>query len=208
MRQPLAGGYAELIVTPAETLLEELARGETRDLPLHPLFRRRSRRLDPHLQLLRARFLSCTAVDGGVEPLAAEELVVRLLRAALEGHGRARLPARSSQRLVDRTKTFLSAELGRSLTLSEISRTVGASPGYLTQLFHDLEGVPLHRYLTQLRLSRALCRAAPCRRSHRAGAGARVLEPQPLLGAVPSGLRAHPVRVPARLPPRAPPLLV
>jgi AraC-like DNA-binding protein len=156
MRQPLAGGYAELIVTPAEPLLEELARGETRDLLLHPLFRRRSRRLDPRLQLLRARFLSCTAVDGGIEPLAAEELVVRLLRAALDGSSRARLPARSSQRLVDRTKTFLSAELGRSLTLSEISRTVGASPGYLTQLFRDLEGVPLHRYLTQLRLSRAL----------------------------------------------------
>ena len=47
---------------------------------------------------------------------------MRLLRAALDGSGRARLPARSSQRLVDRTKNFLSTELGRSLTSSRRSR--------------------------------------------------------------------------------------
>jgi AraC-like DNA-binding protein len=33
---------------------------------------------------------------------------------------------------------------------------VGASPAYLTDVFRRIEGVPLHRYLTQLRLARAL----------------------------------------------------
>ena len=33
---------------------------------------------------------------------------------------------------------------------------MGASPGYLTQLFRAMEGVPLHAYLTQLRLAQAL----------------------------------------------------
>ena len=33
---------------------------------------------------------------------------------------------------------------------------MGASPAYLTHLFRQVEGIPLHRYLTQLRLARAL----------------------------------------------------
>jgi AraC family transcriptional regulator len=35
---------------------------------------------------------------------------------------------------------------------------VGASPVYLTQVFRDLEGVPLYRYPGQLRLAQALAR--------------------------------------------------
>jgi hypothetical protein len=58
MRNPLPGGYAELIVTPTEPVLEELAGAPGRSVRLHPLFRRRSRRIDPRLQLARARFLA------------------------------------------------------------------------------------------------------------------------------------------------------
>src|SRR5262249_3821834 len=61
-----------------------------------------------------------------------------------------------TQRLMERAKMFLAAELGRSIGLLEIANAVGASPGYLTQLFRAVEGIPLHAYLTQLRLAQAL----------------------------------------------------
>jgi AraC family transcriptional regulator len=152
MRSPLPGGYGELIVTPGEPLLDEITGGSI--ARVHPLFRRRSRRIDPGLQLARARFLA-RAREGG-ETLQAEEQMVWLLRMALADERLSRPPARCTQRLVDRTKTYLASELGRSIQLAEIARAVGASPGYLTQLFRAMEGVPLHAYLTQLRLAQAL----------------------------------------------------
>jgi len=154
MMQPVSGGYAELIVTPEESLLEELLGGPGRSARLHPLFRRRARRIDPTLQLARARFLGLTR--AGAEPLEAEELLLSLLRAALGEQRPLVPPARCTQRLIDRTKTYLAAELGGSIGLADIARAVGASPGYLTQLFRAVEGIPLHGYLTQLRLAQAL----------------------------------------------------
>ena len=154
MRHPLPGGYAELIVTPGESLLDELTGGRARSARLHPLFRRRARRIDPGLQLARARFLGMAA--EGSEPLEAEELLLSLLRSALDEEPSAVQPARCTQRLMERAKMFLAAELGRSIGLLEIASAVGASPGYLTQLFRAVEGIPLHAYLTQLRLAHAL----------------------------------------------------
>ena len=154
MRQPVPGGYAELILTPTEPILEELAAAPGRSLRLHPLFRRRSRRIEPRLQLARARFLA--RAREGLEPLEADEQVMGLLRAALDGDRPAFVPGRRTQRLVERAKAYLASELGRSIRLIDVSRAVGASPGYLTELFRALEGVPLHAYLTQLRLARAL----------------------------------------------------
>lgn len=154
MCSPLPGGYRELIVTPGEPLLDEITGGRASNARVHPLFRRRSRRIDPGLQLVRARFLA-RAQEGG-ETLEAEEQMVWLLRMALADERLGRPPARCTQRLVDRTKTYLTSELGRSIQLADIARAVGASPGYLTQLFRAVEGVPLHAYLTQLRLAQAL----------------------------------------------------
>jgi AraC-like DNA-binding protein len=55
-----------------------------------------------------------------------------------------------------RTKEFLESHLSSRILLTDIARAVGASPAYLTDLFARVEGVPLHQYLTQLRLARAL----------------------------------------------------
>ncbi len=154
MRSPLPGGYGELIVTPGGPLLDEITGSRGSIARVHPLFRRRSRRIDPGLQLARARFLA-RAREGG-ETLQADEQMVWLLRMALADERLSRPPARCTQRLVDRAKTYLASELGRSIQLAEIARAVGASPGYLTQLFRAVEGIPLHAYLTQLRLAQAL----------------------------------------------------
>ena len=154
MQHPVPGGYAELIVTPGEALLEELVCRPGRSVRLHPLFRRRARRIDPRLQLARARLLGL--LRAGADPLEAEELLLSLLHTALGEERAAPQPARCTQRLMERAKMFLGAELGRSIRLLEIADAVGASPGYLTQLFRAGEGIPLHAYLTQLRLAQAL----------------------------------------------------
>jgi AraC-like DNA-binding protein len=61
-----------------------------------------------------------------------------------------------TRRLIRRAKEFLEANLGHRLRLADVARAVGASPAYLTDTFRRVEGIPLHAYLTQLRLARAL----------------------------------------------------
>jgi AraC-like DNA-binding protein len=62
------------------------------------------------------------------------------------------------QKLVDRAKLVLASDLGRRGTLADIAALVGVSPVYLTQLFRQVEGLPLYRYQLQRRLARALDR--------------------------------------------------
>src|SRR5262249_26444680 len=51
---------------------------------------------------------------------------------------------------------FLESAFSGSLRLSEAADAVGTSSTYLTDVFSRFEGVSLHRYVTQLRLARAL----------------------------------------------------
>jgi AraC-like DNA-binding protein len=137
-------------------VLAEIA-GVARDaLPAHPLFRRRSRRADPYLQVLRARFLAWANGAPVEDQLAAEELVVALLRSALDGHALRGEPAASTRRLIRRAKAFVESELTKGIRLADIARAVGSSPAYLTHAFRRAEGAPLYQYVTQLRLARAL----------------------------------------------------
>jgi AraC-like DNA-binding protein len=155
LSEPVAGGYAELIVTPDPAVLAEITDASESKLPAHPLFQRRSRRADPCLQLLRARFLH-RAVCRGWDDLCAEEFVIELLRSALVSESAAPAASASTRRLIRRTKEFLGAHLSKRLRLADVGAAVGASPAYLTDVFRRVEGVPLHQYLTQLRLARAL----------------------------------------------------
>jgi AraC family transcriptional regulator len=57
---------------------------------------------------------------------------------------------------VNRVKLVLAGDLTRRWTLSAIAAEVGHSPVYLTQIFQQVEGLPLYRYQLRLRLARAL----------------------------------------------------
>jgi len=153
LSEPLRGGYAELIVTPDPEVLSEIA--SDANLSGHPLFRRRSRRADPCLQRLRAQMLRWVNGDGADEE-ARDEVVLELLRSALGAVVVTPQPCSSTRRLIRRTKEFLEAHLSAPLRLRDVARAVGASPAYLTDVFRRVEGVPLHQYVIQLRLSRAL----------------------------------------------------
>lgn len=153
--QPRPSDYAQLIITPDVELLAELTESHRASLSFHPLFRSRSRRASPGLQLLRQRFL-LGATSGEWDGPALEESMVTLLRHALQADGVGRGPSVLTRRLIGRAKEFLHANLAASIRLAAVARAVGASPAYLTDVFRRVEGIPLHGYLTQLRLARAL----------------------------------------------------
>jgi AraC-like DNA-binding protein len=151
---PAAEGYAELIVTPNLDLLYEISHTHGARLSDHPLFRQRACLASSSLHVLRARLLHSARANGGLE---TEELVLALVRTTLEGDTRRRTGYSSQTlRLIRRAKEFLAVEFANPLRLADIARAAGASPAYLTDVFRRIEGVPLHQYLTHLRLARAL----------------------------------------------------
>jgi AraC-like DNA-binding protein len=113
-------------------------------------------RIDARAQLLSA-LVRHRLARGMTETLEAEDLILSLVSRAL---GKCTSYATSGsigrQKLADRAKLVLSSNLGRRWTLAEIGGAVGVSPVYLTQVFRQVEGLPLYRYQLQLRLARAL----------------------------------------------------
>lgn len=152
--EPRPGGYVEAIVTPSYGLLADLTEATGFSPDRHPLFRFRSRRATPALQRTCARLLHRTAPAADL--FAAEEDLVGLLRAALTVEPPGRWPSTSTRRLIGRAKEYLDAHFAERLSLADVARAVGASPAYLTDVFRRFEGVSLQRYVTQLRLARAL----------------------------------------------------
>lgn len=61
---------------------------------------------------------------------------------------------------------LLAGDLSRRWTLAEIAAEIKGSPVYLTQVFQQVEGMPLYRYHLRLRLAPTSCaRPAPSERS-------------------------------------------
>src|ERR1700730_16904550 len=91
------------------------------------------------------------------EPWEAESLALTLVQRALgprTTHAAGASVGR--QLLVDRVKLVLASDLARRWTLGEIAAEVRGSSVYLTQVFQQVEGLPLYRYQLRLRLARAL----------------------------------------------------
>jgi AraC family transcriptional regulator len=147
-------GCGELIITPRPDVIDELAGDHVRPR-VHPLFRRRCRPSDPVLQRASMRFRQLV-LAGELDELAAEELLLKLVMSALQDRRCSEALHPDTKRLVDRAKMFLSANWDRAVGLKDIATAIGASAAYLTSAFRRAEGVPLHAYLVQLRLARAL----------------------------------------------------
>jgi AraC family transcriptional regulator len=155
LSEPVPGGYAELCITPNLSLLADLVQAAPERVGQHLLFRRRCRRAEPRLQLLRARFLH-RARSGGSDPLVTDELIVALLRSALIADSPVCEAGRPTRRLIGRTKEFVEAHFRDPISLRDVARAVGSSPAYLTDVFRRFEGLPLHKYVREARLARAL----------------------------------------------------
>lgn len=153
---PVGGGDACIDLAVDEALLEELAPKEQAQTADALIFRRQRRRIDPRAQALLA-LLRHSLRRGAAETLEAETLALTLVRRSLgERTSHAAGATTGRQKLVDRAKLVLSSDLARRWTLADIAGDVGVSPVYLTQVFQQVEGIPLYRYQLRLRLARAL----------------------------------------------------
>ena len=153
---PIEGGDSSLSVGVSAPALLELAPPDYLHAKGRAAFNQARLRIDAGAQALTARLrhgLNRCAMDI----LEAETVTLALVRRAL-GETTAHVAGGTDgrQRLADRAKLVLSSDLGRRWTLAEIAADVGVSPVYLTQVFQQVEGVPLYRYQLRLRLARAL----------------------------------------------------
>jgi AraC family transcriptional regulator len=113
-------------------------------------------RVDSPTQALTAR-LRHGLSQGLMDTLEAEVLALALVGRALgERTSHAAAGSARRQKLADRAKLVLCSDLSRRWTLAEIAGEVGVSAVYLTQVFQQVEGLPLYRYYLQSRLARAL----------------------------------------------------
>lgn len=153
---PIAGGDASLSLGLSEPILRELAPSSLLNDRGTLGFRRQHQRIDPRAQALVA-LLRHNLENGTIEPLEAEGLLLTLVCRSLgprTSHEPGATHAR--RRLADRVKVLLASDLSRRWTLAEIAVEIGGSPVYLTQVFQQVEGIPLYRYHLRLRLARAL----------------------------------------------------
>jgi AraC family transcriptional regulator len=153
---PVPGGDASLTLIINEPQLRELA---PRSLLRHGAtlaFHHQRLRIDGRTQALVA-LLRHSLRQNIAESLEAESLALTLVQRALGPRTTHTTGASfGRQRLVDRAKLVLASDLARRWTLAEIALEVRVSPVYLTQVFQQVEGLPLYRYQLRLRLARAL----------------------------------------------------
>jgi AraC-like DNA-binding protein len=153
---PIRGGDASLDLKVEEGFLRELTPKALLREGATVAYRMQRLRIDPRAQALVA-LLRHSLRERIAEPLEAESLALTLVRRSLGPHT-ARVAAGTAgrQKLVDRVKLVLASDLSRRWTLADIAAEVGGSAVYLTQVFQQVEGVPLYRYQLHLRLARAL----------------------------------------------------
>jgi len=153
---PVSGGDASLTLIISEPDLRELAPCAFLRDGAALAFRQQRLRIDPRAQALVA-LLRHSLRQNIAESLEAESLALTLAQRAL-GPRTAHAAGASvgRRRLADRVKLVLASDLARRWTLAEIAAEVGGSPVYLTQVFKQVEGLPLYRYQLRLRLARAL----------------------------------------------------
>ena len=153
---PVSGGDASLTLVIPETQLRELAPPALLRGGGTLAFRQQRLRIDARAQVLVA-LLRHSLREKIAEPLEAEGLALTLMQRALGPRTTHAAGASfGRQRLVDRVKLVLASDLARRWTLAEIAAEVRGSPVYLTQVFQQVEGLPLYRYQLRLRLARAL----------------------------------------------------
>jgi AraC-like DNA-binding protein len=153
---PLGGGDACISLALADSDLREIVPKEHARGSGAAVFNMHRLRIDSTTQALVARLrhgLARKITDTLEAETLALTLVHRTLGACAPRSTRASV---GRQKLVDRAKLVLSSDPTRRWTLADIATEVGVSPVYLTQVFQQVEGMPLYRYQLRLRLARAL----------------------------------------------------
>ncbi len=80
------------------------------------------------------------------------QLIHKIL-SLVQGSGSAGQISPGNRRYCDRAKTFISENIDRKLTVSDVAAAVGVSKNYLTNVFSAGEGIPLMEYINRRKLS-------------------------------------------------------
>jgi AraC-like DNA-binding protein len=161
---PVGGGDESTIlsVCPVD-LLDALAAHDeaARDDPGEP-FRLSHRLITPRTALLHFRLLN--RARRGAPEIELREIAFDVLDdvfGAPRGCTASQPKVTSRQReLVEAVQILLAERRREPLGLDDVARSVGCSPYHLSRLFRRGTGLPIHRYLTRLRLGAALERLA------------------------------------------------
>ena len=92
-------------------------------------------------------------------PLEIEETALALLSCILRRSREDRAPRHRNSRIsrqIEAAKVVLLSNPERNWSLASLARALKCSPYHLTRSFREKVGVPLHRYLLHIRLSRAI----------------------------------------------------
>ena len=147
-------GHGALVITPGAEILDEICREA--GARTTAAFDAPSRATPVALRLLAHALRENALIN---DPLERDELLLRLLRKAVNGSA---LRFSRESPAVRRAKEILHSSASERLTLGHIAREVGVSSVYLTQEFTRTEGMPLYRYQRHLRLNRALAELVHC----------------------------------------------
>jgi AraC-like DNA-binding protein len=97
--------------------------------------------------------------------VTALQIIADVLQAAFARHGlppkhrRAGTDADHTNR-AEIAKAYMANHLGERITLNDLAHAAHVSPFHLARIFQQRSGLPIHRYLTQLRLRASLERLA------------------------------------------------
>jgi AraC family transcriptional regulator len=132
-----------------------------RDAPDDP-FRARHCLRTPRASLLHFHLLN--RARRGAPEIELRELAFDVLDEVFSGMcggvpNRARATSRQRE-VVEAAQVLLAECRHEPLGLDDVARAIGYSPYYLSRLFRRETGLPIHRYLTRLRLGAALERLA------------------------------------------------
>jgi len=93
--------------------------------------------------------------------VTALQLIADVLETAFVRYGKPRKPRRNGTdadhaERVETAKDYMACRLGERITLDDVAYAVNLSPFHFARIFQQLTGVPVHRYLTRLRLRSSL----------------------------------------------------
>ena len=154
---PVAGGDSSLSIRISTPTLLELTPPEHLHRKDRPTFNRPRLRLDPRTQARLAR-LRHRLRRGLIDTIEAEtaDSDSATPHAGRTHHARRDRQCRAPETGRPRQARPLHPIRNVVGPLAEIAGNVGVSPVYLTQVFQQVEALPLYRYHLQLRLTRAL----------------------------------------------------
>lgn len=157
---PVPGGdRCTSVVVDDATLLEILERnGAGRPRPERP-FQADAGPVVPEVALLQRRLAQFAPY---LDPLEADETVLRLVASAVRAQHHAAGPALSDEAArrrragVERARLFIVSRYREKLLLQDIARAAAYSPYHLCRIFKQETGVSVNRYVNRLRLMAAL----------------------------------------------------